>query len=164
MTTPDPAASTQQEPPTQWLSADEQQSWRAYLAATRLLEDALNSDVQDFGLQLSEYEILALLSEADDHHLRMSALADQVLHSRSRLTHTASRLEKRGLVQRRPAEGDRRGVDLHLTDGGFDLLKRIAPVHVASVRRHLVDRLGAERFALLGEAMASVRDGVLTRP
>ncbi|WP_082043695.1 MarR family winged helix-turn-helix transcriptional regulator [Mobilicoccus massiliensis] len=143
-----------------WFSEDEQRAWRAYLAASRLLDDAMDDDVQKHGLQLSEYEILALLSESEERHLRMSALADSVVQSRSRLTHTASRLEKRGLVQRRPAFDDRRGVELWLTDAGLELVEQVAPSHVESVRRHLIEHLGAERFLRLGESMAMIRDGI----
>ena len=80
----------------------EQRAWRAYLRASRLLEAALDRDLQYHGVQLSEYEIISMLSEAPDRRLRMSGLADLVVQSRSRLTHTAGRLEKRGWVQREP--------------------------------------------------------------
>ena len=68
----------------------------------------------------------------------MSALADLVVQSRSRLTHTASRLEKRGWVQREACAGDRRGVELVLTDDGARAITAMARVHVASVREHLL--------------------------
>lgn len=144
-----------------WLSPSEQQAWRSYLRASRLLDDALDDDLSEHGLQMTEYEILAMVSEADGGHLRMSALADQVIQSRSRLTHTAGRLEKRGLVQRRPAADDRRGVDLWLTDRGARLLAELAPVHVASVRKRLIDPLGEQGFAELGAAMATIRRHLL---
>ncbi|MDO5627680.1 MAG: MarR family transcriptional regulator [Mobilicoccus sp.] len=144
-----------------WLSTEEQQAWRSYLRASRLLDDALDDDLQEHGLQLTEYEILAMLSEAEGRHMRMSSLAEQVVQSRSRLTHTAGRLEQRGLVLRRPARHDGRGVDLWLTSRGVDLLREVAPIHVESVRRHLIDPLGSQRFAELGAAMATIRRHVL---
>jgi len=147
-------------PPGTWLTDDEQQSWRAYLAATRLIQDALEEDLGGHGLTLGEYEILAVVSETEGRRIRMSVLAGSVVQSRSRLTHTASRLEKRGLVRRRPAQDDGRGVELWLTDAGADLLHEVAPVHVASVRHHLIDHLGPEGFRRLGTAMAHVRDSI----
>src|SRR5665811_840364 len=80
----------------QWLDAEEQEVWREYLRASRLLEAALDRDLQAHGLQLSEYEILSMLSEQPDRRLRMSVIAELVVQSRSRLTHTAGRLENRG--------------------------------------------------------------------
>ena len=100
-------SSTTTEP--RWLSAQEQASWRAYLRGSRLLEHALDRDLQVHGVQLSEYEIISMLSEAPGRRLRMSSLAEKVVQSRSRLTHTAARLEKRGWVRREACLEDRRG-------------------------------------------------------
>lgn len=141
-----------------WLSDSEQQSWRAYLRGSRILEEALDRDLQVHGLQLSEYEILSMLSESDGHRLRMSELADLVVQSRSRLTHTASRLEKRGWVVRQPCLSDRRGVELVLTDDGRERILETAKAHVDSVRRHLLDVMSPAEFEALGSAMARVRD------
>ena len=44
-----------------WLSAHEQHAWRAYLRGSRLLEAALDRDLQSHGVQLSEYEIISML-------------------------------------------------------------------------------------------------------
>jgi DNA-binding MarR family transcriptional regulator len=136
-----------------WLSAQEQHAWRAYLRGSRLLEAALDRDLQSHGVQLSEYEIISMLSEAPDRRLRMSGLADLVAQSRSRLTHTAARLEKRGWVRRESCLADRRGVELVLTDAGYDAVQEMARVHVDSVRRHLLDTMPPELFAALGSAM-----------
>ena len=128
-----------------WLSDGEQQSWRAYLRGSRFLEEALDRDLQAHGLQLTEYEILSMLSESDGGRLRMSELADLVVQSRSRLTHTAARLEKRGWVERQSCLSDRRGVELVLTDEGWERLNTMARTHVESVRKHLLDVMGAGR-------------------
>ena len=101
-----------------WLSEEEQVSWRAYLRANRELDVALDHDLQVAGISLSEYELLSMLSEAPMGQLRMSALAALIVQSRSRVTHTAARLERRGWVKRTPAPDDGRGVLLRLTDDG----------------------------------------------
>lgn len=139
-----------------WLAADEQTSWRAYLRATRELTVALDRDLQCVGVSLTEYELLSMLSEADGDRLRMSTLAELIVQSRSRVSHTAARLEGRGWVRRRPAPDDGRGVVLELTDEGRAAIERFAVVHVESVRRHLVDVLSPDQFRALGEAMAAV--------
>ena len=144
------------ETPTRWLSEEEQAAWRAYLRGSRRLEAALDRDLQEHGLQLSEYEIISMLSESPGHRLRMSSLADLVVQSRSRLTHTAARLEKRGWVRRESCLDDRRGVELVLTEEGFEAIRSMAEVHVESVRRHLVDVVPPEMFQAVGAAMARV--------
>ncbi|GGL33028.1 MarR family transcriptional regulator [Phycicoccus endophyticus] len=147
-----------------WLSAQEQQWWRAYLRATRELDLALDRDLQCLGLSLSEYELLSMLSEAEGARLRMSALAALIVQSRSRVTHTAARLERRGWVRRSPAPDDGRGVLLELTEQGRDALEGFAVAHVASVRRHLVDVLTPQQLRGLGEAMQAVRDAYAQDP
>ncbi|HZB68186.1 MAG TPA: MarR family transcriptional regulator, partial [Ornithinibacter sp.] len=81
-----------------WLTAEEQVSWRAYLRGNRELDIALDRDLQAAGISLPEYELLSMLSEAPRGQLRMSALAELIVQSRSRVTHTAARLERRGWV------------------------------------------------------------------
>lgn len=153
--------STTIEPAVRWLTPQEQTAWRAYLRATRLLEAALDRDLQSHGVQLSEYEIISMLSEAPGRRLRMSALADLVVQSRSRLTHTAARLEKRGWVRRESCLQDRRGVELVLTEAGLRSVEEMARIHVDSVRRHIVDTMSPEQFRALGLAMESIRDAIL---
>lgn len=141
-----------------WLSAREQEHWRAYLRGSRLLERALVDDLTPHKVQITEYELLSMLSESPGQRTRMSRLADDIVQSRSRVTHTAARLEKRGWVERCRATDDGRGVEISLTDAGREAISELASVHVDSVRRHLVDVLTPEQFTALGVAMGALRD------
>ncbi len=141
-----------------WLDATEQSAWRAYLRGSRELEVALDRDLAEHGVSLPEYELVSMLSEAPAGRSRMSVLADYIVQSRSRVTHTAGRLEKRGWVVREPAPDDGRGVVLCLTDEGWAAIRDLACTHVRSVRRHLIDVLTREQLVALGDAMQSVRD------
>jgi DNA-binding MarR family transcriptional regulator len=160
VTSPEPEPEPEREAEPRWLSDDEQQHWRAYLRGSRLLEAALDRDLQSQGVQLSEYELISMLSEAPGHRLRMSVLADLIVQSRSRVTHTAARLEKRRWVRREACLEDRRGVELVLTPEGRAAVERMARVHVESVRQHLLDAMRPEQFAQLGEAMQRIRERV----
>lgn len=140
-----------------WLDREEQVAWRTFLfGITRVIEELSQVLEQDpeIDLTLNEYEILVRLSECEGQRVRMSDLADQVVHSRSRLTHTIARLEKRGLVERVRCADDGRGREAVLSAGGLALLERAAPRHVASVRAMLLDPLGREDFLRLGALMA----------
>ena len=64
--------------------------------------------------------------------------------SRSRLSRHATRMEARGLLRRAPDPADGRGCLLVLTDQGLDTLETSPRSHVASVRRHFIDRLSPE--------------------
>jgi DNA-binding MarR family transcriptional regulator len=141
------------------LTAEQQKHWRAYLAASTLLQDRLSRELQaSHGLTMADYEILVRLSESSERRLRMSELADSTLASRSRLSHQVDRLEKAGLVRREACEHDRRGANAVLTEHGMSVLVAAAPTHVEGVREHLVDLLTDREFAALGKACAVLAD------
>ena len=129
-----------------WLTDDEQQAWRATIQLSQLLLRQLDRELVAHGLNGRDYEILVNLSEAPDHRLRMTDLADATSQSRSRLSHPVSRMEQRGLVRRDDCEGDKRGTFAVLTKAGFEAIERVAPYHVEQVRRHYIDRLTPQQL------------------
>jgi DNA-binding MarR family transcriptional regulator len=146
---------------TRWLSADEQRLWRGWIAASMLLPDRLNRDLQELhGLTGTDYQILVELSESPDRRMRMSTLADHTLLSRSRLSHQVDRMTRAGLVERQVCEADGRGMFAVLTDHGWETIVKAAPDHVESVRRHLLDQLTPEEFQAFGEACIKVADAL----
>ncbi|WP_316667442.1 MarR family transcriptional regulator [uncultured Propionibacterium sp.] len=151
-------------PYTRWLDDEQQMVWRSCLAGSACILAQLGLALRQFDLDINEYEILVRLSECNPHALRMSELAKDTYQSRSRLTHTVSRMEKRGLVTRRRAPEDRRGIIAELTEAGMGLLRTAAPAHVESVRRVLIDRIAREDLKALGRIMTAVLEGAPADP
>jgi DNA-binding MarR family transcriptional regulator len=144
---------------TRWLDDDEQATWRAFLAATHLLMNRLDRELQSaVGFPHAYYEILVRLSEAPERTMRMSDLAERCHSSRSRLSHAVSRLEDNGWVRRQAVAADRRGAVAVLTDAGLAALEAAAPIHVEGVRRHLFDQLDAAQLEALGEISRRLYD------
>jgi len=147
--------------PVRWLTAEQQRSWRAYTEGTARLLQALGTELEeDANLSTGEYEVLVRLSEVPERTMRMSELADQVAHSRSRLTHTVGRMERAGLVRRSACETDARGVNCTMTEHGWQVLVAAAPGHVHAVRDNFVDLLTDEQLAAIGAAMAVVAEAL----
>lgn len=146
-----------------WLDPDQQRDWRALVLGTTLLFDRLDDELDDaYDISLTEYEILVRLSEHDGRRMRMAELAEALAHSRSRVTHTVSRLEKVRLVQRAKSTVDGRGVDCVMTERGWKLLRRMARTHVNGVRAHLVDLVDPDDFAAVGRVMNAVADHLIS--
>jgi DNA-binding MarR family transcriptional regulator len=142
-----------------WLSAEEQAMWRSYIESTQMLMDRLDQELQrDSGMPHTYYEVLVRLSEVPDRRLRMSALADRSMSSRSRLSHAVARLEENGWVRRELCATDRRGQLAVLTDAGFAALAAAAPGHVEGVRTHLLDPLTPEQVKQLAEICAVIAE------
>ena len=146
----------------QWLTADEQRAWRAYLRAGTLLTAQLNRQLQaDSGLSLPEYEVLVHLSEAPGGTLRPFQLSSGLGWEQSRLSHQLSRMVRRGFVVRQDCPGDARGALVVLTQAGRDAIESAAPGHAAAVRRLVFGPLDAARAAAFGsifEAMIAAAD------
>ncbi|MDX3088422.1 MULTISPECIES: MarR family winged helix-turn-helix transcriptional regulator [Streptomyces] len=127
-----------------WLNPDEERAWRAYRRMVVAVQAATARDLAAVGLSEPDYEVLSTLSERPDHTSTLREQATKMRWSRSRLSRHATRMEARGLLRRAPDPADGRGCFLVLTDHGLDTLESVAPAHVASVRRHFIDRLSPE--------------------
>ena len=146
---------------TRWLTPEEQRAWRAYMAASRLLEDAIDRHLQqEGGMPHLFYSVLANLSEAPGRRLRMTDLAETLKITRSRLTYVVTRLERDGLVRREDCAWDRRSSLAVLTDEGTAVLERTAPGHVETVRATLFDRLTPEQVGQLEEICTGIARGL----
>ncbi len=149
-----------------WLSDEQQQVWRAFLAMSGQLNERIERDLQQAaGMPHAYYLILAMLSEAPGRQLRMNQLAEVVRASQSRVSHAIARLEEAGWVRRIPAPGDRRGQIAELTDAGFERLVEVAPSHAETVRSIMFDPLSPDQLknfddicrTILGEVGSAAR-------
>lgn len=122
-----------------WLSDDEQQTWQAFIRLRQRLDAALSAGLAQDGLSTADYELLVPLSAAPGGCLRAKELAAEVCWEKSRLSKHLARMAARGLVDRRPAEDDARGILVELTPQGRKVLEKAAPNHVELVRRIFVD-------------------------
>ncbi len=145
---------------TKWLSEQERGAWLGLAAVVELLPGVLDSQLRrDADLTQFEYYVLAMLSEAPNRMLRMTALARHTNATLPRLSHVVRRLADRGLVERSPCPEDGRATNVRLTGAGWAKVQASAPGHVANVRRHVFDALTPEQVAQL----TSIADSLLTR-
>jgi DNA-binding MarR family transcriptional regulator len=145
---------------TPWLDEEERAAWVRMAAVVELLPGVLDSQLRrDAELSHFEYYALAMLSEAPQHTLRMTALAMLTNATLPRLSHVAQRLENRGLVERFPCPEDARATNVRLTPTGWDKVRHTAPGHVANVRQHVIDALSREQL----DQLAAITDAILGR-
>ncbi|MFF0543274.1 MarR family winged helix-turn-helix transcriptional regulator [Nocardia thailandica] len=139
-----------------WLSEEEQKTWQAYIALRQRLDAALAAGLSASGLSMADYELMVPLSAAPGGCLRAKDLAAEVCWDKSRLSKQLARMAARGLVDRRPAADDARGIVVSLTETGRGVLERAAPEHVELVRELFVDRLTEDEGAALRTLSAKV--------
>lgn len=143
---------------TQWLSDVEQTSWRNFIMSVHDLMAALESDLAPYGLTMGDYEVLVWLSEAQENRMRMCDLAGALQLSPSGLTRRLDGMVRNGWVERASCASDRRVMWAHLTPAGLAKMNEVAPVHVNSVRRHVLEPLGPTGVVQLGEVFGRIGD------
>lgn len=149
---------------TQWLSDDQQRMWRLFLESTRLLMRDLDRNLAaTAGINMSDFEILVLLSEAPEQRMRMNELADHTVTTRSGVTRAVKRLTDAGWVHQIKCDEDKRGLYAELTEAGLEKLRAAAPGHVNTVRTNVFDLLSPREVELFTHSYAQIRDN-LTGP
>ncbi|MCA0328898.1 MAG: MarR family transcriptional regulator [Actinobacteria bacterium] len=145
---------------TRWLDDREMAAWVRLAAVMELLPGVLDQQLRrDSDVTHFEYWVLAMLSEAPDRTLRMTALAARTSGTLPRLSHVVKRLEDRGLVERFPCPQDRRATNARLTDAGWALVQQAAPGHLEAVRGSVIDALTPEQQ----EQLRGIADAILER-
>ena len=138
-----------------WLTDDQQDLWRGYLAMSGLLQAELNRQLQrDHGLSLADYDVLVALSELPE--CRMGELGAHLGWEQSRVSHQLARMRTRGLVERSGAADDRRAAVVTLTAGGRDALEAAAPGHAALVRSVVFDGMSRTQAEAVRRWIATV--------
>ncbi|MGN7493838.1 MarR family winged helix-turn-helix transcriptional regulator [Paenibacillus sp. SAF-054] len=102
----------------------------------RVIKDTSEST----GLSEGDYGILDRLDLFGEGSLRQQELADSMNWDKSRLSHHLTRMEKRGLVRRKPLDTDR-GVQVTITPAGKSALDEARPVVSQAIRKHFFDQL-----------------------
>ncbi|MEI7882223.1 MAG: MarR family transcriptional regulator [Actinomycetota bacterium] len=139
-----------------WLNDAEMKAWRGFVTTSPDLMNAIERDLGAFGLDAGDYQLLAMLSEAPDHRLKMCDLADTLRLSRSGLTRRMDGVVKAKYVERIQDKDDRRVSFAHLTAKGFEFLKKIAPLHLKDVRSRMIDLLNESEIKAIGSAFAKI--------
>ena len=103
-----------------------------------------------------EYDVLAALYRSGpDHRLTPTELYRSVLVSSATMTERLDRLERRGLITRRPAGRDRRSVLVELTLPGRAVFDQAHPDLLAT-EATLLDGLSQQDRAALGGLLAKL--------
>ena len=127
------------------ITEDHLATWRAFLRAHSTMLRRIARDLEAEGLPpLTWYDVLAALRDAPEPQgLKQVELAERVLLSNSGLSRLIDRIEKAGLVARVRCPGDRRSLNIQLTDEGREMLEQMWPVYARGVAEDFLPALGA---------------------
>jgi DNA-binding MarR family transcriptional regulator len=145
------------------LTTPEAKAWTGLVRAqVALMRDVDRELRRAHDLPLSWYDVLQEVAAAPEGRIRMGELADRVMLTRAGLSGLVDRLERAGLVERRPCEGDARGTYAVTTRSGREQLERAARTHRDAVRRRYTDRFDDAELELFGRMWERI--GAAGRP
>ena len=139
-------------------TADELGIWREYVETSEDIVQAMAAGLQaTSGISPGDYAVLLALSEADEHRLRSSALAEGIGWERSRLSHHLGRMESRGLICRKKSGHDSRGAVVELTDEGARIFRASSAPHLRLIRQLFIEAMTPDDLEDLGRIVAKLR-------
>ncbi|MER7840711.1 MarR family transcriptional regulator [Streptomyces sp. NPDC096040] len=138
----------------------ELRAWMLLLAATGAVEQRLRSVVKEtLDVSHDEFLILCLLAEQPSEGLRMTRIAELLGRPKTRLTYQIACLQHAGLVTRKAVCGDKRGVEVALTDKARGLLGDASATLAETVGQAFAHVIGPEQREALCALVPKLPDG-----
>jgi DNA-binding MarR family transcriptional regulator len=143
------------------VSPDEWQLWRSFRTMHRQLDAALERQLQrDAEISAADYGVLMTLFEAAGRQLRPNEIGEKLVWEKSRVSHQVSRMQKRGLVERRECDDDARGTLVGLTAEGTRAVLGSMREHANSLRKYFFDVLDPAQLDALRQASDRVVNAI----
>lgn len=123
------------------LNEEEMRIWHMWKGSFQSIFSRVIKEMSEHtGLSEGDYGVLDRLVLFGDGSLRQQGLAVSMDWDKSRLSHHLTRMEKRGLLIRRPLDNDR-GVQVIITSAGKSALDDARPIVAKAIRKHFLDQL-----------------------
>lgn len=135
-------------------------AWESLLRTQVAMMRELNKEPLFKQVGSREYDVLFNLSRCPSGWLRLNELNDHVLLTQPSISRMVDRLEARGLIQRKSAEDDKRGVLIGLTEKGAELQKTVGRAHVQRIMELMDAGLTEAEMRTLQELTGRMRDGI----
>ena len=132
------------------LSKDRLRAWLRLLAVSRGIEATLRERLRAEGTTLPRFDVMAALARSGP--MRMSELSGTLRVSAGNVTGIVDALEAEGHAARIPVPGDRRAMEVGLTEAGRARFDAVARLHELWVDELLSD-IGAEGLAVLRDRL-----------
>ena len=104
-------------------------------------------------LPLAWFDVLLQLRRSPDGRLKMTEIAEAIVHSSGGTTRLVDRIQEAGLVERQSCPSDRRAIHVAITDAGNAKLDEALAVHLEyldeSLAKHLNEQERVTLTALL---------------
>jgi DNA-binding MarR family transcriptional regulator len=111
-------------------------------------------------LPLAWFEVLMQLRTASEGCLKMSELANAIVHSSGGTTRLIDRLVAANLVERHDSPDDRRAIHVAITEAGNAKLDEALEVHLEYLEAHVAQRLNCDERSALTQLLTKLNEAV----
>jgi DNA-binding MarR family transcriptional regulator len=106
-----------------WGASPSMAAITSIMRAQQILLAQVDAAVKPYGLTFARYEALVLLTFSKAGELPMSKIGERLMVHPTSVTNTVDRLERSGLVAKRPNPQDGRGTLASITDKGREVVE-----------------------------------------
>jgi DNA-binding MarR family transcriptional regulator len=132
-------------------------AWHRLVRAQQAILTRVEEDLKRAGFPTLEwYDVLLELDVSDAGVVPQAEVQGRVLLAQYNLCRLVDRMERDGLVTRKPSPEDGRSNLLVITDAGRDLRKAMWPVYAAAIEAHFGSRLTCPEASSLGDLLAKL--------
>ncbi|WP_371380950.1 MarR family winged helix-turn-helix transcriptional regulator [Sporomusa aerivorans] len=146
---------------------ENRQATRLYIALTRTYKKILAMDLRNidsYGLNPTEFGVLEFLFNKGTHPLQQ--IGSHILITSGTITYVIDKLEKKGMIVRKPCEKDRRIIYAEITETGKQKMFEILPGHYQAIAQALSGLTSEEKeqaITLLKKISFSIEEGSLNQ-
>jgi DNA-binding MarR family transcriptional regulator len=126
----------------------EQEAFIAILRTADQLELRITELLKPYNLSPTQFNALRILRGAGQSGLPCSEVGERMINHDPDITRLMDRLEKRGLVQRRRDQKDRRVITARILPAGLDLLRTIDQP-LEEFHRRMMSNMGEQKLKSL---------------
>ena len=141
-------------------SSTEEEAHLAVLRTAAVIERQMAHVLKEFGLTLTQYNVLRILRGAGGEGLCRNEVGERLIREVPDVTRLLDRMKAQKLIRRVRSTEDRRMVRTEITPKGLEILaqldNRIRAAHCAGL-----SHIGAERLQELLKTLAEIRDSTM---
>lgn len=134
-------------------------AWESLFRAQVTVMRELSACFPSGEISFNEYDVLFNLAGQPGRRARIRDLTRHLLLTQPSVSRLVDRLAARGVVDKLPDPRDARGIVVAMTDDGYELYRRTAVSHAATIKRRVGGALEADELVALTEICTKLRLG-----
>ena len=97
------------------------------METSKAIHEKIRIELNNYKLNITEFSVLEVLYRKEKQTIQQ--IGSSILISSGSMTYVIDKLEQKGLLNRHACPGDRRAINVALTEAGIEVINEIMPKH-----------------------------------